>query len=68
MCCCYPDGSVVTVIDVLHITHAAIATVSNNFPLLEFVFVYTNSGFDPMCILGFKLENVYWPVSCFKVA
>jgi hypothetical protein len=28
----YPDGSVVTVVDVLHITHAAIATVSDKLP------------------------------------
>jgi hypothetical protein len=33
-CCLYPDGNVVTVVDVLHITHAAIATVSVNFLLL----------------------------------
>jgi hypothetical protein len=28
----YPDGSVVTVVDVLHITHATIATVSDKLP------------------------------------
>jgi hypothetical protein len=33
--CLHPDGNVVTVVDVLHITHAAIATVSVNFFLLE---------------------------------
>lgn len=32
-CYIYPDGNVVTVVDVLHITHAAIATVSGNFCL-----------------------------------
>lgn len=34
-CYIYPDGNVVTVVDVLHITHAAIATVSANLLLLE---------------------------------
>ena len=42
MTCHYPDGSVVTVVDVLQITHAAIATVSNNFLLLELM--YAHSG------------------------
>lgn len=62
-CCLYPDGNVVTVVDVLHITHAAIATVSVNFLLLE-----SNPDvcasilpLTPMhIVLGSDVRNHFW--------
>jgi hypothetical protein len=59
----YPDGNVVTVVDVLHITHAAIATVSANFLLLE-----SNADIcasilllTPIhIILGSEVRNHFW--------
>lgn len=42
-CCLYPDGNVVTVVDVLHITHAAIATVGGK--------LLFGSSYEYLCLL-----------------
>ena len=58
-CYIYPDGNVVTVVDVLHITHAAIATVSGNFCLdlvLNVCVSYAHAfGFE----VGLRLEAIF---------
>lgn len=73
MCCLYPDGNVVTVVDVLHITHAAIATVSEKFQLLDIflcVLVHTvlhNTHFVSMHCKMLRKCITMWNLSLLHV-